>query len=279
MSSTSPRPRRRLPPRVYWVRRLLVVAAVLLLGWLPWTLLSKDDAGPGERAATGSDQADTRQSEATPTERGDPTSRPKSAGPDKTRKADRQEPVDKLAKRARLSARPISATFGAAEAGCAPDSVQIQPSVAGAAEAGQQVLLGLTIRTTAAEACLLKVTPERVLVQVSVADRPTTIWDTAQCPGSVPTRTVALRPGWQTTLDLPWSGRLGDRGCTGLTDAAKPGTYAVQAAVVGGEPGRSVFVLSGRKASQGTPRDRSADEKPRGGQSARADRQRESPQT
>lgn len=268
-----------MPARVYWVRRLLVVAVVLLLGWLPWTLLSGDDAEPRDSAATGSDQADTRQPEATPTERGDPTTRPESAGHNKTRKVDRREPVDNSAKRARLRAQPISATFDAAKAECAPDSVQVQPSAAGATEAGQQVLLGLTIRTTAAEPCLLAVTPEKVLVQVSVADRPTTIWDTVECPGSLPTRTVALRPGWQTMLDLPWSGRLGDRGCTGLTDAAKPGTYAVQAAVIGGEPGRSVFVLSGRKAQQGTPRDRSADEKPRGGQSARADRQRERPQT
>ncbi|MBA2740213.1 MAG: hypothetical protein H0U47_11210 [Nocardioidaceae bacterium] len=256
MSSPLRRSTRRLPARVYWVRRGLVLLVVLLLGWFGWSLGS----GAEEPAASsaGSTVAD-------PTPDPSPDAETK---PGKTRTGTtpgRQGAKEKRAARGRRQSEAVSTSFGAASATCDPASVRVQPSVTGAAVAGEPVLLGLTLRTTASTPCRIELTPELLLVQVSITERSTAVWDTTRCPGSLPDGTIALQPGWQTMLSVPWSGRLGDRGCSGLTDAAKPGEYAVQAAVIGGEPGRSGFVLSATP-----PPDRAADDD---------DRARRTPQT
>ena len=248
MSTPSRRTSPQLPARVYWVRRTLVLLLVLLVGWLLWRLI----AGSDENRAAAPDGAPA----ASTSSAVEPE-----ASPDAATVAKR--PERKAAERGRSNSdtgvsgdRPrkpggrgaalgtVTTALSKADGTCEPASIRVQPTVAGNAVSGQQVQLQLTLSTTSTDPCRLQTSTDEVLVQVSKVNRPTVIWDVKRCPGSLPARTVTLRPGWQTALTVPWSGRRGDRGCTGLTDAAEPGSYAVQAAVVGGEPARSGFVLS-----------------------------------
>lgn len=121
----------------------------------------------------------------------------------------------------------------------------VEPAITGDAVAGEPVELQLMLSTTSVAGCRLVPSDDQLLVQVTDAGG-VPRWDTQQCPGALPDGEVALRPGWQVSVRVVWSGRLGDRGCTGLTLLADPGTYAVHAAVVGGEPGVVELVLAAR---------------------------------
>ncbi len=262
---------------------MLVLVLGLLLGWLLWILLTDGaEQQPTGSAAPTAQRAEPRASDPEPSK----AAGSNAAGRTKERggKAQRKdEQAGNKADRSKKGARrgrelkTVTTTLDAAADSCEPASVRVQPAVTGPAVAGQQVQLDLMLSTTARAACRLEVTADQLLVQVSAADRPVAIWDTSRCPASLPARNLALRPGWQTSLSVPWSGRLGDRGCTGLTDAAKPGPYAVQAAAVGGEPGRSGFVLAAAPGAVETPRGRARDARSRSNEPAAARGQR--PQT
>jgi hypothetical protein len=113
--------------------------------------------------------------------------------------------------------------------------------VEGSPRGGSDVALALSVATSADTACRLELTPDDLLVKVSTGGGQ--VWSTDQCPGAVPERTLVLRPGWTTAVVVTWPGIYGDKGCTGTTRDAPPGSYAVEAAVYAGEPARSDFDL------------------------------------
>ncbi len=138
--------------------------------------------------------------------------------------------------------RVVSTGLADAQGGCLPEDVRVVPAVARGATGGEDATVQLSLATAGSTPCRIEVDAELLLLQVSTDGSP--VWSTEQCPGAVPERTVVLRPGWTSALDVVWPGIYGDKGCTGTTKDAPPGSYAVEAAVYEGEPSRTDFDLA-----------------------------------
>jgi hypothetical protein len=217
---------------VYWVRRLLVLGVVVALVW-------------GVTALLGGKPDDTRQTAA----HSDPTTAPPSTPPSTSPTPLPTTPPVASAGDGRpgqqsvADTRPrvVTAALPTADGGCLAEQVTVTPTVEGSPRGGSDVALALSVATSADTACRLELTPDDLLLKVSTGGRP--VWSTEQCPGAVPERTLVLRPGWTTAVVVTWPGIYGDKGCTGTTRSAPPGSYAVEAAVYEGEPARSDFDL------------------------------------
>jgi len=237
----------RLPARVYWFRRLLLLSLVVLLGWGGVSLVTGDETAPsGVGDPAGAAEGRTAPSS---TGRGDGTSGGLQRGD--------PGPVQTVS-------RPVAVTSRLARptADCQLGSVVVTPNVRGRAVAGEPVRLELVLRVepvrldlvtrlTLDGACRLRLGAGQLLAEV-VNPAGVPVWDVADCPRDLPVGAVTLRSGWQTAVALNWSGRRRDRTCVQATEPVEPGTYELRAAVVGGEPATSDFeVAAPRRQSSG----------------------------
>jgi hypothetical protein len=207
MASRSPRGR--LPQRVYWFRRtvVLVVAAALVFGI-------------GKLIGSGSDQPAEQASATASTPKASGTASPTSNVP--------FGPVSSGKVRVPASQAPLIPPSGK----CAADEVSVLPSVPKAA-AGGPIILHLSLEGTQ-PACSFAVSPESLVVKItSGADR---IWSSQDCPGSIRTSSVVVRSGLPADVPVIWSGRRSDDECSHSTQWALPGFYHVYAAALGSTP-------------------------------------------
>lgn len=123
---------------------------------------------------------------------------------------------------------------------CLPSDVRVKPVVQDAV-AGRQVTIALELQTQDALACTWEVSPRQVTLKISSG--PDEIWTSRQCPQAVPTQEVVLRSASTTAVDVVWSSRRSDEGCSRLTEWALPGFYHVAAAALAGEPRDLQFEL------------------------------------
>ena len=154
-------PRGRLPRRVYWIRRSVVLGVALLLVFGIGKLLG----GTGEDPAA-------------PTSRRAPTSGQQQEEPDAVGHGRSGGPVDdrRSAKGGRAAA-PLLPPNGV----CADDEVSVLPSVPRAWGA-QPILIRLGL-TGLQPACTFKVSPESLVVKItSGEDR---IWSSQDCPHAI----------------------------------------------------------------------------------------------
>jgi len=214
-------PRGRLPARVYWFRRLLVLATALALVFAIGRLLT------GSGSATPEDTARVTA--------GSPSSSPTPtlgvAGP---------FPVQATGKGAHPSATGTPIVLAAPSGPCAVDEITVTPTVPKPVAAGRvDLVLQLTgIRP----ACTFAVTSRTLVARItSGKDR---IWSTQDCPGAITPGTVVVRSATPTDVVVTWSGRRSDDDCTRATDWAVPGYYHLNAAVIGSEPGEVQFRLT-----------------------------------
>jgi len=215
--STFVRRSRRLPARVYWVRRGLLLAVVLLLGW---GLARYAGADPAPEAVA-PDPARTA------------AVRIAGAGEGATVSMSPARSSDRRPSRASDRPQRVRPVLGAPAGACDPAAVTVTPSVGGPVVAGTGVLLQLRLAVTAERACRAHL-GNRLLVQVARDDEP--VWTLTDCPSALATDTVVLHPGWMSVIDLAWSGRASNARCSVETVPARPGTYQLQAAMLGGEP-------------------------------------------
>jgi hypothetical protein len=220
MSVTRPR-RRRLPARVYWFRRALVlgIAFALVLG------ISRLLGGGSDSSAEPS---------ASPAAAESPTVSPTALSTaDATARAAAGQPAQGK-KRTRA---PLPMPSGP----CQDSDVKVVPAMAGNAYAGGTVRLTLRLTTFASPACDWAVSPDTVAVKVtSGSDR---VWSSQDCPAAVPKQPVVLRKRQPTFVDVLWSGRRSDPDCSRATGWAEPGYYHVAAAALGSEPEDQQFRL------------------------------------
>jgi hypothetical protein len=205
----------RLPQRVYWFRRsvVLLVAALLVFG------VGKMLGGSGSGPAT--DQASATAS--TPSS---------SAG---TSRAIGPVAPTKVPATAATTA-PLLAPTGA----CAADEVSVVPTVP-KAEAGKPIVVHLTLAGTQ-PACTFAVSPDSLVVKItSGADR---IWSSQDCPGAIPRTSVVVRSGVAADVPISWSGRRSDSTCSNAESWAMPGFYHVYAAALGSSPGDVQFEVT-----------------------------------
>ncbi len=199
-------PRGRLPRRVYWVRRSIVLVVALLLVFGVGKFLGgtgEDDPGSAIKANTSSAKQDSDSSA--------------TIGP--------VAPSRKIRTKASVPLLPPNGE-------CRDDEVSVLPSVP-RAWAGAPIVIRLQLRGTQ-PACTFEVSPESMVVKiVSGRDR---IWSSQECPTSIPTKPVVVRSGQPVDVPVIWSGRRSDEECTDLLDWALPGFYHVYAAALGSTP-------------------------------------------
>lgn len=208
-------PRGRLPRRVYWVRRAVVLGVALLLVFSIGKLIG----------STGSDPTAIKASTSSAT--GAVSGAQNLAiGPFAPARVGRQQ----------KATVPLVAPNGE----CADDEVSVVPTVP-RAWAGGPISIRLDFQGTQ-PACTFKVSPQSLVVKVaSGSDR---IWSTQDCPQAVPVREVVVRSGASTVLPITWSGRRSEAGCASLLAWALPGFYHVYAAALGSTPGDVQFEIT-----------------------------------
>ena len=228
------RPRGPLPARVYWVRRLLVIAIAFGLVYGVAHLL--------DRRSTGGPSAQPVGAEATsPTSAAAPTT-------EATRARVRDGSGTKSAKAHRRGASKKSdepsptPTPPATPSGpCEPDDVVARPSLTGPAYAGKQVVFTMTLTTKASPACTWEVSADSLAVKItSGSDR---IWSSQECDTAIPEQAVVVRKDHPTRVTVAWHGQRSDADCTRTTPWAEPGFYHVTAAAFGAEPVDQQFQL------------------------------------
>jgi hypothetical protein len=212
MTAPKRRPAGRVPARVYWFRRALVLGTALALVVAVARLLT----GPGDPGATpdAAKQAGAR------------TTQSAAAGP--------------LGPVAVSTSTAGSAPTGTAPAlplaqpdgPCAIDEVTVTP-VAATAKGGAAIPLTLQL-TGIRPACTFAVSADSLVAKVTSGAK--RVWSTQDCPNAVTKSSVVVRSGTPTTVQVTWSGRYSDAQCSRSSDYALPGTYQVEAAAIGSEP-------------------------------------------
>lgn len=221
------RPRGRLPQRVYWFRRALVLVTALALVFGVARLLGSG-GGSAETDGTATITAAHPKPPQTPSSTGfvGPVGVP-TTGPTATRRHT-ETPTP--------SPTPLATPTGP----CVPADLTVTPLISTAA-AGRPIMIGLRLTGTQ-PACTFTVSPKTVVLKVTSGhDR---IWSSQDCRKAIPTRTVAVRSAVATTVPVTWSGRRSDTGCTRTTAWAEPGYYHALAAALGSEPSDVQFRLT-----------------------------------
>lgn len=216
-------PRGRLPARVYWFRRSLVVLTALALVFAVGRLLT----------GSGSDPAPDR---ATVTS-GSPTPAPTHgvAGP-----LPIQPATTATTRPAQPSPTGTPVVLAMPTGPCALDEITVTPTVP-AAVALSRVDLVLEL-TGIKPACTFSVSSRTLVAKVtSGKDR---IWSSQDCPGSIKPASVVVRSAEPTKVVVSWSGHRSDGECSRTTDWAVPGYYHLTAAVIGSEPNDTQFKIS-----------------------------------
>ena len=236
-------PRGPLPPRIYWRRRLVllavVVGLVLLVGRLfgggddgadTQTVADRGSATPADpRPAPGSGQAA-------------PRTAPGAAGADTARKPATTRGSQGRVSRAEPSSVSLSGPTGPLaqpEGTCEASEVAVVPDVEDT-DASAPVPVRLGLSALGDKACTFAFGPETVALRITSGDD--LIWESLKCSEALDEQSVVVRPGWLTYVTVTWSGRRGE-GCATGGDFADPGYYWAEAASLGGEPDRSQFEL------------------------------------
>lgn len=224
-SSRPMAPRRPLPARVYWFRRVMVLGmAVLLVAGLARLLGGASDASSEEEprattaGATTSTTADPGGAEA--------TQPPASPAEEPRRKKRKQTPTEP----------PLAEPTGPCENG----DIVATPAIT-EAPGGSDVPITLNLRTRVTEACTWTVSPDTLTVTITSGSD--AIWSSRECPAAVVPQDVVVRQAVDAPVVITWNARRSDEECSALTEWALPGYYHVEAAALAGEPTEVQFEL------------------------------------
>jgi hypothetical protein len=216
-----------LAPRVYWVRRSMVLGTALLLVVAIARLL-----GGGSDASSDGDVAAQVAADSTPSDvvtSSLPVTRSESS-----HKPGKDNPSQQRSSQAPPLAPP--------EGTCANDDIAVTPKVENAV-GGRDVLIVLQLRTLVSEACTWPVSSDSLTV--SITSGQDDIWSSRDCPRSIPVRDVVVRKAVTTNVGVIWkSARRSGADCYLQTEWAMPGWYHVSGAALGGEPSDLQFQLT-----------------------------------
>jgi hypothetical protein len=198
-------PRGRLPQRVYWIRRSVVLGVALLLVFGIAHLLGGNGKDPGSNITASNSAAQ---------ESSAPAVSIAPVAPPKTSRTKGQVPL-----------LPPSGD-------CRDDEVSVLPSIPRAWGA-QPIVIRLGLQGLQ-PACTFKVSPESLAVKITSGnDR---IWSSQDCPDAIKGSDVVVRSGVPTYVNVVWSGRRSDDTCSRNTSWANAGFYHVFAAALGSTP-------------------------------------------
>ena len=221
MASTV-RPRGPLPARVYWTRRLVVLAVPLLLVVVLARVLggSSDgqDAAPDQATQAG---AKVEESAVPPTT--GPTADEKAADGRKGRKGK---------KKRNQETTPPEPVLAEPTGPCADSDIVATPVIT-SAPGGSDIPITINLRTKFAEACTWQASPTTMTVTITSGED--YIWSTRECPVGIPPQDVVIRQAVDAPVVVTWSAKRSDETCSGRTDYALQGFYHVEAAALGGD--------------------------------------------
>jgi hypothetical protein len=229
------RPLGPLPPRVYWTRRLLLVAVLFALVFgLARLLGGGGGGGPSAQPVAAESSAPTSSTTT-------PVSSPAAIGTAATVSSS-PSPTSTVSPTGKGAGKNAKSTALPEPTGtCSVSDIVVTPSIKDQAHAGKPVTFAMQLSTKSTPACTFDVAPDSLVVKItSGSDR---IWSTQDCPKAVPTKSVVLRKGTPTTVDVTWSAMRSDSDCSKTTQWAQAGYYHALAAVFGAEPVDEQFEL------------------------------------
>lgn len=245
--STVMRPSGPLPPRVYWTRRLVLLAMILLVTVLLWWLVSAaGDAN--ETTASDVDQSPPRTGPAVVPATTNPTMTPEPVKNPAARTPSPQTPTPTTPTTTTAKAepdpepaKPTAEPLAEPTGDCDPAGVDMAIDVADV-KAGRSNAATFLLTSTDTAACTLSVTPATLLVNVtSGAD---IVWSSDDCPDALLAKQIVVRSDPPSSYEFTWNGSRSSEGCQ-LDDAKPdPGGYWVEAALIGGEPHKAYFDLT-----------------------------------
>ena len=235
------RPSGPLPPRVYWLRRLALLVVVVLLLYALLQLLGGEQAP----AAGGEPGPSAVPRQAVAEDTANDSNRPGRQGKDrqqaKQEQQTKQEQPPKQQRPTKQPQRKRGPGLAKPDGPCRPGDVLVRPVVSAGNEAGDLVEIRLRMRTSDRPACTLSVGPDNLVVRVtSGSDR---IWISDECPDAIWPSDLVIRRAKAVTYRVSWSGHRSAPRCPLQTEAALPGTYVAAAAIIGGEPAETRFLL------------------------------------
>lgn len=208
-------------PRTYWIRRGLVLGAVVLVLWVGWLLFG---------AAFGGD--DTPQVAASPspsptfgismspsidvTE--EPSASATAASPSPSESAS-ASPIGSASASALSTAASPSASPR-----CSDADIAVAVSTASAATPeGQGMKVSMTVTNTGSRVCARDVGAKATDIRITSGS--VLVWSWRACSGGSDSTVVALKPGGTWSASATWPGRVTGSGCSSDAAVARAGTY------------------------------------------------------
>ncbi len=190
------RPVGHLPASVYWFRRGLVLAVLVLLFLLIVRLFGGGGDSPQNTAAS------------------DPSSSAPPAAPTTT-------PT--------VTATPTRTTTPPppGDTKCSGSDVRVEVLPANRKIASGSALNFVVRLDAVSDGC--KATIDPGALTVTVMSGTDLIWTTTHCGQAIPRATLVVAKGKQATSTVPWNGHRSGPGCLPGQPVAKPGTYVVKA--------------------------------------------------
>ncbi|WP_310961441.1 hypothetical protein [Nocardioides terrisoli] len=226
MSALS-RPAGRLPARVYWFRRALVLSVALLLVFGFAHLLGGGGSGGGSGGAQLAGDVHSTSPSPTPTPAGPMAVQTLAAGTS--------------AKKAKKTTSPTpSVPLAAPDGACAADDITVTPSVPHP-HAGGPITIDVKLTATR-PACTFAVSSKTLAVKITSGSD--SIWTSQDCPRAVPKKSVVVRSALPAVVPVTWNGRRSSGNCGPSNAWATPGYYHALAAAIGSEPSDTQFSLS-----------------------------------
>jgi len=194
-------------PRVYWVRRGLVIALVAaLIVTLAWLLLPRPSvvaaapagSGPSSAAGTGASSSPTAQPTPSPT---------KPAGPQ----------------------------------ACDPAAMRLTVAGFQRVKVSTKQVFTLSVINGGTEPCVLTISPATYSLTVSSGDD--RIWSTADCSKWLPAKKLTVKPETAHEFTVEWPLRRSAATCKTTKDVLRPGTYVAKAALLEKATGKQVVLL------------------------------------
>ncbi|MEU4190654.1 hypothetical protein AB0E69_02055 [Kribbella sp. NPDC026611] len=213
------RPVGHLPASVYWFRRGLVLAVVLLLVFL----LSRLFGSGADAKNTAASNSGPNPSSSAPIATGTPTTTPTATV---TTKKSTETPTK--------SAPP-------ADRKCDGSDLQVVALPGNRKIVSGSVLNFVVQLSPTGDGCKATVDADRLTV--SITSGTDLIWTTTHCTKAIQTATIVVAKGKQAAVTVPWNGHRSGPGCLPGQPVAKPGTYVVKANYAGRLSGPQAFQI------------------------------------
>ena len=192
-------------PRVYWVRRALVLVTVAAVAFgMIWLVWPRQDAVTAAPAGTGAAPSTPATAVTSPSTSPSPTA----------------------------PAGPVA---------CDPTAMRLTVAGFQRVKVSTKQAFTLSVINGGGEPCILTISPETYSLTVRSGDD--RIWSTADCAKWLPTEKLTIKPETAHEFTVDWPLRRSTSGCKTGKDKLKPGTYVATAVLLEKASAKQVMQL------------------------------------